>query len=215
MRIGVLGGTFDPIHNGHLIIAQEALKALDLFTVIFVPAASPPHKPGELAAPIEHRYRMVELALEGESRFSISGIERRRGGRSYTVDTLEEMTRSLGPDDELCFLVGSDTVSELPTWKEVGRLPELCRLIVIARPGYPLQEIDSLVAIFSTDTVQQIRRDALLINPVSISATAIRQDVAQGRSIGDLVPEPVRCYIKTHGLYRRPAGSSASSAPSN
>lgn len=213
MRLGVLGGTFDPVHYGHLIIAQEALEALGLATVIFVPAASPPHKRDRAPVPIEHRYRMTELALEDDPRFCISDIECRRGGTSYTVNTLEEMQRSLGPGDELCFLIGSDTVSELPTWKGFQRLPELCRLIIVARPGFPLEDISSLAPHFPQDTVARLRRQALAIRPIGISATVIRRKLSQGRSIRYLVPEPVRDYIEQHDLYGRPQESPPSPAP--
>ncbi len=215
MRIGVLGGSFDPIHYGHLIIAQEALEALGLTTVVFVPAALPPHKSGRALASIEDRYRMTELALAEDPRFTISDIERRRAGRSYTVDTLAEMRRSLAPGDELCFLVGSDTVSELATWKEFQKLPELCRLIVIARPDFPLNAISSLVEHFPQETVARLRRDALAIQPVGISATAIRRKLAGGRSVRYLVPEAVRLYIEEHRLYGPPEGSAPSPSPSN
>lgn len=215
MRIGVLGGTFDPIHYGHLIIAQEALEALGLTTVIFVPAAQPPHKPTGAVASGEHRYRMVELALADDPRFTVSDIEHRRCGRSYSIDTLEEFSRSLAPGDELCFLVGSDTVGELPTWKDIERFPRLCRLIVIARPGHPLEHISSLTAIFPADTVEQLRRDAMPIDPVGISASSIRAKVSQGRSIRYLVPEPVRRYLHQHHLYRSEAPSATSPASSN
>jgi nicotinate-nucleotide adenylyltransferase len=213
MRIGVLGGTFDPIHYGHLIIAQEALEALDLATVIFVPSAQPPHKPAYEVTAGEQRYRMVELALAEDQRFSISDTEQRRVGRSYTIDTLREMSRSLPSGDELCFLVGSDTVPELSTWKDVRHFPEFCRLIVIARPGYPLDLVSTLGALFPDQVVEQVHRDALVIDPIGISATAIRGKVAQGRSISYLVPEPVRLYIKEHRLYRCEA-EPASSPPS-
>jgi len=202
MRIGVLGGTFDPVHYGHLIIAQEALEALDLATVIFVPSAQPPHKPAYAVTAGEHRYRMVELALAEDLRFTISDIEQQRVGRSYTIDTLREMSRSLSPGDELCFLVGSDTVPELTTWKDIGRFPEFCRLIVVARPGYPLDLITALGTCFPDRVVEQVRRDALVIDPVGISATALRHKVAQGRSICYFVPEAVRLYIEEQKLYR-------------
>jgi nicotinate-nucleotide adenylyltransferase len=204
MRVGVLGGTFDPIHYGHLIIAQEAVETLDLATVIFVPSAQPPHKPAYTVSPGEDRYRMVELAIACDPRFTISDIEQRRVGRSYTIDTLREMSGSLAPGDELCFLVGSDTVPELGTWRDVGRFPEFCRLIVVGRPGYPLNLISTLGALFPEPVVDQVRRDALFIDPIGISATAIRRKVAQGRSITYLVPEPVRLYIEEHKLYRPP-----------
>ena len=215
MRIGVLGGTFDPIHHGHLIIAQEALEALELATVIFVPSGRSPHKPADAVTPGEHRYRMVELALEDDHRFTISDIEHRRPGPSYTIDTLRELSRSLAPEDELCFLVGSDTVVELPTWKQIERFPEFCRLIAITRPGHPLEHITSLAGVFPPETVEQLRRDALTIGLVGISATDIRLKAHQGRSIRYLVPDPVYQYIQEHHLYCSEAASPAPSGSSN
>lgn len=211
MRVGVLGGTFDPIHCGHLIIAQEALEVLGLATVIFVPSAHPPHKPAGAVTAAEHRYRMVELALEDDPRFTVSDTECRRTGRSYTIDTLREMSRSLAQGDQLCFLVGSDTVAELPTWKDIRRFPEFCRLIVISRPGCPLERIGDLSRIFPAQVVEQMRRDALTVTAVGISATDIRRRLSQARSIRYLVPEPVRRYIQEQGLYR---SGSASAPPS-
>jgi len=215
VRIGVLGGTFDPIHHGHLIIAQEAFEALELATVIFVPSGRSPHKPAHAVTPGEHRYRMVELALEDDHRFTISDIECRRPGRSYTIDTLRELSRSLAPGDELCFLVGSDTVVELPTWKEIDRFPDFCRLIVVTRPGHPLEEIASLAGIFPPRTVEQVRRDALTINPLGISATGIRLKVSQSRSVRYLVPDQVHRYIREHHLYCPQSASPEPSGSSN
>jgi len=121
------------------------------------------------------------------------------------------MSRSLSPGDQLCFLVGSDTVSELTAWKQIERFPEFCRFIVIARPGHPLEDISSLICIFPPRTVEQMRGDALAIAPVGISATDIRTKVSHGRSIRYLVPDSVRQYIHEHGLY----ASDVESAPSS
>ncbi|WP_135257500.1 nicotinate-nucleotide adenylyltransferase [Thermus caldilimi] len=186
MRIGLFGGSFDPIHLGHLLAAAEARAALGLDLVLFVVAARPPHKTP--VAPAEARYEMVLLATAEEKGFWASRLELDRPGPSYTVDTLRE-ARRLFPEDELFFITGADAYRDILTWKEGGRLPELATLVAVARPGYPLEGMPVPVV-------------PLLVPEVGISSTEIRRRIRQGESIRFWVPRPVEVYLERHGLYR-------------
>jgi nicotinate-nucleotide adenylyltransferase len=185
MRIGVIGGTFDPIHLGHLILGRDALDALDLHKLIFIPNFRSPHKLARSAAPPELRAAMVRLAIEGEPGFEIEEVEILRGGPSYTIDTVLYL-RTLYPEAELFYLIGEDNLAELHTWRRVDELHHLVQLVVLARgtDGPPHPYI----------TLHQRRID--------ISATEVRQRIAKGQSIRYLVPDKVRDIIENHQLYR-------------
>ena len=203
MRIGILGGTFNPIHNTHLAIAQAARDQLNLDRVIFIPAKTPPHKPVERAlAPAEHRLRMVELAVAHLDAFEVSDLELKREGPSYTVDTLNALRRDLGPGTEIFFIVGTDQVMELPTWHRAQDVTKLCRLVPVERPGFPLKDIDALAANFSEDVVESLRANVLRLTPSDVSATTIRQRLAQGEDVTAFLPPEVLTYIRKHDLYR-------------
>jgi nicotinate-nucleotide adenylyltransferase len=185
MRIGIMGGTFDPIHHGHLILARDAREALELRRIIFVPNHLSPHKLGRFAAPPELRAAMVRAAIEGEQGFEIDEVEILRGGTSYTIDTALHL-RALYPEADLFYLVGEDNLAELHTWRRVDELLYLVQLVVMARAtdGPPHPYI----------TLRQRR--------VDISATDIRARIAKGQSIRYLVPDKVRAIIENHQLYR-------------
>lgn len=198
MKIGVLGGTFDPIHLGHLAIAEEARKRLKLDIVLFIPAGQPWMKTGSALTPVEHRVEMVRLAIAGRPYFKLSMLEVDRTGPTYTVDTLVELRKGLNEEDELFFILGVGSLKELPRWHEPARIIALCRLVVAPRPGYPQPDLKALEAKIPGLS----RRVILLTGPlVDISATDIRERVAGGISISRLVPETVERYIKEHGLY--------------
>jgi len=198
MNIGVLGGTFDPIHNGHLIVAEETRTRLNLAEVLFVPAGQPWLKADISILAAEHRVQMVRLAIADKSYFKLSTIEIDRAGLSYTVDTIAELQAQLGAGDELFFILGWDNLAELPQWKEPSRLIKMCRLVAVPRVGYPIPDLKSLEAIIPGLS----QRVILLDKPeVDISASVIRQLAAQGLSIRHLVPEPVDEYIRRHKLY--------------
>lgn len=185
MKIGIMGGTFDPIHNGHLILGRDALEALDLQKLVFVPNYRSPHKLGAFAAPAELRAGMVRAAIEGEPGFEIDEVEVLRGGASYAIDTvLYLMTLYLGAD--FYYLIGEDNLPELHTWRRVEELHHLVQFVVMARgadaPAHPYI------------TLHQRRID--------ISATDLRQRIAKGRSIRYFVPDKVRAIIENHQLYR-------------
>ncbi|MEQ1862148.1 MAG: nicotinate-nucleotide adenylyltransferase [Chthoniobacteraceae bacterium] len=190
MRIALYGGTFDPIHHGHLILAREALEQLRLDRIVFVPAACSPFKPGVESAPATVRLAMLRAAIDGEERFEVDDSELTRGGTSYTIDTVLA-ARERWPGAELFWFIGGDHVGELRRWRESERLRTLVQFIVFSRsaeaggsdPGHGFPTI--------------ARR-------IDISATEIRARVAQGLSLRYLVPEPVSALIEQHRLYRNP-----------
>jgi len=199
MRVGVLGGTLDPVHLGHLVIAEEARQRLALDRVIFVPAGKPWLKEHGPVAPPQHRLQMVRLAVERNPFFSCSPVEIERRGVSYTVDTLEELRRELPSGTELFLILGSDWLHGFHRWRRPERIMELATLVAVARPGcqrVPGQAMEAVAPGAS-------ERVVLLEGPlVDISSTEIRRRVAEGLSIRHLVPPEVEDYITRHGLYR-------------
>ena len=198
MNIGVMGGTFDPIHIGHLVVAEEVTTRLNLAEVLFVPAGQPWLKPDIPVSAAEDRVEMVRLAIANKPHFKLSTMEIERAGPSYTVDTIAELLGRLGAGDELFFILGWDSLAELPKWKEPSRLIKMCRLVAVPRPGYSAPDLNSLEAIIPGLS----QRVMLMEKPeVDISASEIRSRVARGLSIHHLVPEPVESYIRQHRLY--------------
>ncbi|MDI6815176.1 MAG: nicotinate-nucleotide adenylyltransferase [Dehalococcoidales bacterium] len=198
MNIGVLGGTFDPIHIGHLAVAEEVKERLSLAVVLFVPAGQPWLKPNIPISAAEHRVQMVRLALADKPYFKLSTMEIERAGPSYTVDTIAELQGQLGAGDELFFILGRDNLVQLPQWHEPWRLVKMCRLVAVPRVGYPTPDVNSLEAIIPGLSQATILLDTPQID---INASEIRNRVAHGLSIHHLVPEPVERYIKEHRLY--------------
>jgi nicotinate-nucleotide adenylyltransferase len=200
MRVGILGGTFDPVHLGHLAIADEARAAQDLSEVVMIPAGLPAIKPEEEVTPAEHRLSMLRLAVEGRPYLRVSEIEIERPGISYTVDTLAQLRKSSYEDDDLYFIIGWDSLAQLPLWHEPERMLEMCRLIAVPRPGYQRPEMNLLEA-----RIPGIKKHTLMLDKplVDISASEIRDMVEKGKSVGHLVPGPVAEYIAKNKLYRR------------
>lgn len=196
MRIGVLGGTFDPVHIGHLIIAQEALVQIGLAQVLFVPAHTSPLKRSPVASP-EDRAAMVELAIRENPAFALSRVDLDRPGPSYTVETLAILRQAYGPGVDLCFIAGFDAVAELYRWREPTRLLELAEVIAVSRPGYKLVLPAQLAA--AADRIRVVQAPQ-----IGISATDIRRRCHAGLPIRYLVPDAVRAYIEAHALYREP-----------
>ena len=203
MKIGVLGGSFNPIHNGHIKIARTARKTLSLDRVIFVPAKEPPHKKVRRLASASHRLKMAELALEGNSGFTVSDIELNRPDKSYTIDTIREFRRQFAKDAPIFFLIGADTISELPTWKDIDELTDLCQFVTISRKGSSKNDFDGLRDLFSEEKMGKLKRHFIEMDPVPISATEIREKVSRRESIDGLVPRPVADYIARKGLYKK------------
>jgi len=198
MNIGVLGGTFDPIHNGHLAVAEEVRSRLDLAVILFVPAGQPWLNKTSPISAAEHRVEMVRLAIADKAHLKLSTIEIERPGATYTVDTMAELQAQLGAENDLFFILGWGSLAELPQWKEPSRLITLCHLVAVPRPGYPRPDLKALEALIPGLS----QRVILLEKPeIDISASEIRDRVARGLSISHLVPEPVESYIKQHRLY--------------
>jgi nicotinate-nucleotide adenylyltransferase len=198
LRIGVLGGTFDPIHLGHLRAAENARQSLGLDRVIFVPAGVPPHRPGPACQPID-RFAMVALATAGHPAFVASDVELRRDGPSYTVDTVASMSAAGNPADEFCVIVGSDSFAEILSWKDPKRLFSLCAVAVVERPPEPEgpQVSLELAGPFGGARIERVTGQGL-----PISASSIRRLISEGRSVRYLVPDAVFDYIEKRGLYR-------------
>jgi nicotinate-nucleotide adenylyltransferase len=198
VRVGILGGTFDPIHFAHLIIAEEARACLRLDQVVFIPAGQPPHKQGKEITPSEHRVAMVQLAIASNPRFVLSRLDVDRAGPCYSVDTVELLKRDLEADSEVYFVLGLDSLAELPTWHNPARLIELCRLAVIQRPGFhvDLEQLEHILP--------GLRARLTLIGApeMGISSRDIQHRVRVGLPIKYQLPEAVESYIYQHGLYR-------------
>jgi nicotinate-nucleotide adenylyltransferase len=188
MKIGILGGTFNPIHYGHLILGEQVRVQLGLDKVIYVPVYMPPHKTGEGVIEARHRLKMVSLAVKKNKRFSVSDIEIKRRGKSYTIDTLRQIKKK-HPLARLFFICGSDLVNEIPTWKDVGEIYEMATFVLAKRPGFGKRL--SGKNFIKIDVAQ-----------VDISSSLIRDLVRQGSSIRYLTPGTVVEYIEKHGLYK-------------
>lgn len=212
MNTGIFGGTFNPVHLGHLQIAREAMQRCGLDRVLFLPAADPPHKPVAGEVSFADRLAMVRAAIAGEPGFAASDLESRRSGKSYSVRTLE-ILREQAPDEELYFIIGLDSFRDLPLWKDYLRLFHLAHLVVISRPGID-QDPRSLLPVairnqFCYDAASEnlCHRSGnsviFLTEPrLDISSTQIRERLHRGESIAHLVPPAVAAYISRHRLYR-------------
>ena len=200
-RLGVMGGTFDPIHNGHLEIARRACESLGLSGVLFVVAGDPWMKHGRVLTPAEDRFAMVRAAIEGDARFAASRREINRVGETYTVDTLRELRRILPAHVELCFLMGADAAARLGEWREASELGGLARFAVVSqRDDVSLdgRDLSRLAQIIDVREILQV-----VMPRMDVSSTDLREKVRQGCSIRDEVPAVVADYIESHGLYQR------------
>ena len=201
MRVGIFGGTFDPVHYGHLLLAETCREQCRLDHVLFLPAAIPPHKQQWRLTPADRRVEMLRLAIAGHEAFLVSELEIRRGGVTYTVDTLTAL-REQQPQDELFFLMGADSLRDLPTWREAARICELAVPVVVRRRDTPEPNFSVLAGLLLAERLQEIRRHQVQMPLVDFSSTALRQAVAAGRSIRYQTPRAVEKYIQTQGLYR-------------
>jgi nicotinate-nucleotide adenylyltransferase len=195
-QIGILGGTFDPIHYGHLIIAEAAMDQLGLDRIEFLPANDPPHKPEGSVSPARHRAAMVQTAIDPVDYFELNCIEMERAGPSYTVESLEQLVRER-PQDSFWFIIGGDSLRDLPAWRSPERILELASLAVIDRPGaiYDLAGLEGLVPGLR-------QRIALVEAPlIDLSATLLRRRFAAGGSIRFQTPDSVIAYMTAKGLY--------------
>lgn len=189
MRLGILGGTFNPVHIGHLILAEEIREKAGLDKIIFVPAYLPPHKVSSDIAAASDRFNMLKMALKGNPHFGISDAEIKRQGQSYTIDTVRQL-KDRFPDDELYFITGSDLLKYLDEWKDLSEILQLVKFIVATRPGYPLEKIPAYISTVS-------------IRAVDVSGFEVRQAAKGGKSFRYLVPEQVFNYITKRKLYTK------------
>ena len=198
-RVGILGGTFDPIHNGQLMMAEAVRDEYEMKKVLFIPAAQPPHKRGHKISPAEDRYMMTVLATCMNPAFEVSDIEMRREGPSYSIDTVRALLRATGGDSEFFFIAGTDVIREIHTWERIEELLAICPFIAASRPGCR-PDVERTRNLLGDLGVRQIH---LLNTPeLEISSTDIRERVAAGRSIKYIVPSEVEHYIYKKGLYR-------------
>lgn len=204
LRIGIMGGTFDPIHHGHLVAASEVQNVFDLDEVVFVPTWAQPFKKGRRVSPAEHRYLMTVIATAPNPRFTVSRVDIDRGGTTYTIDTLHDITAEY-PGAELYFITGADALEQILTWKDSEEIFSLAHLVGVTRPGHLL-----------TDSGLPRDRVSLLEVPaMAISSTDCRRRVGEGVPVWYLVPDGVVQYIRKYGLYRmslRPASTTSMTA---
>jgi nicotinate-nucleotide adenylyltransferase len=210
-RTAIFGGSFNPIHYGHLLVADQVVEILGLDRLLFVPAAAPPHKPARGLAPAEHRVAMVALAIAGHPRFAVSDVELQRDGPSYTVDTIAGLARA---GDDLHMLLGSETFLDLLSWRAPHRLPGLARLVVVPRTGSAFDPdgaaVKKVLQAIGAEAMVRVEdgrvpaRGTLLVHAVSLplSASDIRERVQEGRSVAYRLPPEVIAYIEAHRLYR-------------
>ena len=199
MRLGIFGGTFDPVHYGHLLLADQCLEQCRLEQVWFLPAGVPPHKLERTVASGKARVEMLELALAGHDRIRIDRRELDRADPCYTVETLAAL-RAEDPSRDLFFLLGADSLVDFPTWREPRRIVELARLAVVNRGGAPFPELELLRPVLGNGLASRI--DLVTIPGMDISSSDIRRRISQGKSIRYMTPRAVECYIETHGLYQ-------------
>ncbi len=199
--VAAFGGTFDPVHNGHMIIARSILEQLQLDRVLFVPAAQPPHKEDRSISPFDQRLAMVELAVAREQGLGVSSIESTLPVPNYTLNTVRALTDSLGPDIQLHWIIGADSLAELDTWYRVAELIEACRVVTARRPGWDAPDLTHLLEVLTTPQLERVRAAIVETPRIDISSTDIRTRVAAGRSIRYLVPDAVREFIARTNLY--------------
>lgn len=220
MRLGLLGGSFNPIHNGHLTIASQVRDKLQLDLVLFIPTGEPPHKRNGSLAPATDRVEMVRLAIAGTPYFDISDIEVRRTGKSYSIDTIRELRERYSPSTELFFVIGLDAFLDFPNWKAPEELLTACRFVVVPRPGHSFQSLAHIALLPSLDLRVLAQLDSgsrsrldiaipscpgiicLLLPPCPISSSGIRQQIRCGTTPANLLPPPVESYILRHSLYQ-------------
>lgn len=200
--VGLFGGSFDPIHFGHIISARSVAEHLGINRIVLIPAAEPPHKTGRALASVEHRLRMTRLAVQGDPPFEVSDIEAHRPGPSYTIDTVIEFRRRLPDPSPLAWLIGADSLPELATWRRIADLLDQVRIVTMSRPGPGSPDMTGLAELVGERPVARLLADRICTPQIDISATDIRARVAQKLPVRYLVPDDVALYIAEHRLYR-------------
>lgn len=219
-KFGIFGGTFNPIHRGHLIVAKEVRQGFDLDQICFVPAAIPPHKQTKKVAEASHRLEMIRLAIDSYDDFSVSDVELKRSGPSYTIDTLDHFKAIYTEETQIFFIIGMDAFLDIETWKSFQELFSAAPFIVMSRPGFLNGEAENKISVVKKLLVAKIssryhfdssqnaffhpeKKPVFLfdVTPVDISATMVRERIGQGKSITSFVPETVKEFIESKGLY--------------
>jgi nicotinate-nucleotide adenylyltransferase len=200
-KIILFGGTFDPVHTGHIVVAQTAAEKIGASKVILIPARRSPHKEQKPAAADDDRIAMLKLAITGKTLFQISPVELNRAEPSYTIDTIRHFRHKLGPDCQLCWLIGADMLKDLPRWHRIDKLLKECTICVMNRGGFSKPDFDSLVGKLSTESVEKLRQNTIETPFIEISSTDIRQKISQNQDVSKFLHPDVSDYIKTHKLY--------------
>ena len=200
--VALFGGSFDPIHYGHLISARSVAEHLGITRIVLIPAAQPPHKTGRPLASVEHRLQMTRLAVQGDPLFEVSDIEVQRPGPSYTIDTVMQFGRRLPDAPPLAWLIGADSLPELATWRRIADLLDRVRIVTMSRPAAGIPDLTGLVDLVGERTVARLLADRIDTPQIDISATNIRARVARKQSVRYLVPDDLALYIDEHRLYR-------------
>jgi len=198
-KLGILGGTFDPVHLGHIIIAQDLREKLKLDKVVFIPARCAPHKRRKKSAPPAHRLAMLRAALKGYEGLAVSDIEIRRRGASYTIDTIRRIADT---GARITFFTGSDSIEYLPKWREIDAIVKECGFILMKRPGFDLEKLEEIKGELRPATFRAIKKSAINIRRIEISSTEIRRRIRRGQDISHLVPSSVAGYISAKRLYK-------------
>ncbi len=204
MRLGLFGGTFDPVHYGHLILAELCAEQCRLDEVWFLPTAVPPHKPQSECTPTETRIEMLQLAVAGNERFAVNRYEADRGGVNYSVDTLRHFHKDFRkemPEVELFFLMGADMLHDLPHWREAAVVCELATMVTVRRAGLAQPDFGILAGVASDERIEEFRRQQVEMPAIEISSTEIRKRVGRGLTIRYLTTPAVEQFISSHGLY--------------
>ena len=219
LRLGLLGGSFNPLHNGHLAIAHQTREVLGLDQVLFIPTSFPPHKPNGSLAPAHDRYEMVRLAIASNPSLAISDVEVRRPGKSYSIDTIRLLQQEYGMQTQLFFLVGLDAFLDFPSWRDPQTLLTLCRFVVLSRPGLSFRSLSTITLLppipypslmdLDAGRISQIEAPlgeqaliCLKLSPSPVSASDIRMRIRQGLPVANLLPPLVESYILQHHLYQ-------------
>ena len=219
MKLGLLGGSFNPVHNGHLAIARQTREALGLDQVLFIPTSQPPHKPNGSLAPAQDRYEMVRLAIAADTALAISDVEIRRPGKSYSIDTIRLLQQEYGAQSQLFFLIGLDAFLDFPSWRDPVILLALCQFVVLSRPGLSFRSLSTVrllppipypsLADLDAGRISRIEAPlgkqgltCLKLPPCPISASDIRARIRQGLPMANLLPPSVESYILRHHLYQ-------------
>jgi nicotinate-nucleotide adenylyltransferase len=215
MRVGIFGGTFDPVHLGHLMVAEQCREQGRLDQVWFVPAPRPPHKLDRAVSPFGQRVEMLALAIAGNPAFRIDEIEKERTGPSYTADTLQ-LFHQRQPELDLSLLIGSDCLPDLPRWHQPEQIVERAALLVVARPGWPILSVEELRDSLNLGGEVPLRMQVVPVPLIDLSSTDLRRRAGAGHSLRYLVPRAVECYVQEKRLYAnepRPSGSVEVNAP--